>query len=182
MKHKAVFIDRDGTINVDTNYVNSPEQLLLIPNAGEAIKLLNESKFKAVVVSNQSGVARGYLTLKTLGAIHRRLRSLLKKQGAVLDAIYYCPYHPDDNATCRKPAIGMALRADKELGLDLKKSYMIGDSRVDVEFGNNLGVKTVLVLSGKTKGDEEWIRHLKVDCIAQDLLGAVLWILNDGKK
>jgi len=179
MKQRAVFIDRDGTINVDTDYVNSPEQLVLLPNAGKAIKLLNQNKLITVVASNQSGVARGYLTLRTLGAIHRKLRHLLKKEGAFLNAIYYCPFHPDDNAPCRKPAIGMAVKAQREHELDLKKSYMIGDSRVDIEFGNNIGAKTILVLTGKTKGDESWLKKYKIDCVAQDLLGAVLWIIND---
>jgi histidinol-phosphate phosphatase family protein len=111
MSVKTVFMDRDGTINVDTNYVNSPQQLSLLPNSGRAIKLLNQKKYKVVVVSNQSGVARGYLTLKTLGAIHRKLRQLLKREGAVLDAIYYCPYHPDEKAPCRNSDIGMARQA-----------------------------------------------------------------------
>lgn len=179
MSQKAVFVDRDGTINVDTNYVNSPEQLILLPNSGKAIKLLNQNKFKVVVVSNQSGVARGYLTLRTLGAIHRRLRNLLKKEGAILDAIYYCPHHPDDKAPCRKPEIGMALKAQKDININLKRSYMIGDSRVDVEFGNNIGAKTILVLTGKAKGNDPWMKKYKIDCVAEDILGAVLWVLND---
>jgi len=180
MSHKAVFIDRDGTINVDTNYVNSPEQLILLPNSGKAIKLLNQNKFRIAVVSNQSGVARGYLTLKTLGAIHRKLRQLLKKDGAILDAIYYCPYHPDEKTPCRKPDIGMARQAEKDLKISLGKSYMIGDSRADIEFGNNIGAKTILVLTGQSKGSEPWLKKYKIDCVADDLLGAALWITSDG--
>lgn len=180
MPVKTVFMDRDGTINVDANYVNSPQQLSLLPNSGRAIKLLNQRKFKVVVVSNQSGVARGYLTLKTLGAIHRKLRQLLKRDGAILDAIYYCPYHPDEKAPCRKPDSGMALQAKKDLKISLKKSYMIGDSRADIEFGNNIGAKTILVLTGKTRGSEPWLKKYKIDCVADDLLGAALWITSDG--
>lgn len=179
MSSQAVFIDRDGTINVDINYVNSPEQLTLLPNSGKAIRMLNHSKFKVVVVSNQSGVARGYLTLKTLGAIHRKLRCLLKKEKAILDAIYYCPHHPDDNSICRKPETGMALKAKKDLNINLEKSYMIGDSQVDVAFGNKIGAKTILVLTGKAKRNDSWMKKYKIDCVAEDLLGAVLWILND---
>ncbi len=180
MSVKTVFMDRDGTINVDTNYVNSPQQLSLLPNSGRAIKLLNQKKYKVVVVSNQSGVARGYLTLKTLGAIHRKLRQLLKREGAVLDAIYYCPYHPDEKAPCRKPDIGMARQAEKELKISLQGSYMIGDSRADIEFGNNIGAKTILVLTGQSRGNEPWLQKYRIDCVADDLLGAALWITNDG--
>lgn len=180
MSEKIVFMDRDGTINVDTNYVNSPRQLSLLPNSGRAVKLLNEKKFKVVVVSNQSGVARGYLTLRTLGAIHRKLRQLLKREGAILDAIYYCPCHPDEKAPCRKPAVGMARQAEKDLKISLKGSYMIGDSRADIEFGNNIGARTILVLTGKTRRDEPWLKKYKIDCVADDLLGAALWITNDG--
>jgi histidinol-phosphate phosphatase family protein len=176
---KTVFLDRDGTINVDTNYVNSPQQLQLIPGAGKAISLLNRNKYQVIVVSNQSGVARGYLTLRTLGSIHRKLRLLLKKENARLDAIYYCPLHPDQKPSCRKPEVGMARKAQKDLGVDLKNSYMIGDSLTDVEFGNNIGAKTILVLTGKANGKEPWIKKHKIDCVAEDLMGAVLWILND---
>ena len=175
----AVFLDRDGTINLDKNYVNHPRQLELIPGASQAIRMINENGLKAVVVSNQSGVARGYLTLRILGQIHRRLRLLLKRDGARLDAIYYCPYHPDQKPACRKPETGMALEARKDLGIELDKSYMIGDNRTDMEFGKNFGAKTVLVLTGKAKGNEPWIGQLGVNCVAEDILGGVLWVLQD---
>jgi D-glycero-D-manno-heptose 1,7-bisphosphate phosphatase len=180
----AVFIDRDGTINIDTNYVNHPGQLELIPGAAEGIALLNKKGLKTVVASNQSGVARGYLDLKTLGQIHRKLRLMLKKQGAGLDAIYYCPYHPDQNHPCRKPDTGMALKAAKDLGIDPACSYMVGDSRSDMEFARNIGAKKLLVLTGKSNGREAWVKEIKVDCVAQDLLGAAMWIIRDleGKK
>ncbi len=179
----AVFIDRDGTINIDTNYVNHPDQLELIPGAAEGIALLNQAGILTVVASNQSGVARGYLTLRTLGQIHRKLRLLLKKQSARLDAIYYCPYHPEQNHPCRKPDTGMALKAVKDLGIDPSCSYMVGDNRSDMEFARNIGAKKVLVLTGKSDGREPWVRELKVDCVAHDLLGATIWILKDlGKE
>jgi len=186
-KHKArlkpaVFIDRDGTINYDTNYVNRPGQFKLLPGAAEGIRLLNQNKIPAVVASNQSGVARGYLTVKTLELIHRKMKALLKRKGACLDAIYYCPYHPEENHSCRKPEIGMALAAQNDLGLDLSRSYMIGDNRSDMEFARNMGAKKILVLSGMATGRESWVKKVKVDCLAQDLLGAVLWILDDLDK
>ncbi len=175
----AVFIDRDGTINYDTNYVKLPGQVKLLPGAAEGIQLLNQNNILTVVSSNQSGVARGYLTIKTLEMIHRRLKALLKRQGASLDAIYYCPYHPEEKHPCRKPGIGMALAARKELGIDLSRSYMIGDSQSDMEFARNMGAKKILVLSGKSTGREAWVKKIKVNCLAQDLLGAALWIVND---
>jgi len=178
----AAFIDRDGTINYDTNYVNHPDQLKLLPGAAEGIQLLNQNEILTVVVSNQSGVARGYLTIKTLELIHRRLKALLKRQAASLDAVYYCPYHPDEKHPCRKPGIGMALAARKDLGIGFSRSYMIGDSQSDMEFAHNIGAKKILVLSGKSTGREGWVKKIKVDCLAQDLLGAALWIVNDQKS
>jgi histidinol-phosphate phosphatase family protein len=175
----AVFIDRDGTINYDTKYVNRPGQFKLLPGAAEGIRLLNQNKIPAVVASNQSGVARGYLTVKTLELIHRKMKVLLKRKGASLDAIYYCPYHPEENHSCRKPEIGMALAAQHDLGLDLSRSYMIGDNQSDMEFAGNMGAKKILVLSGMATGRESWVKKVKVDCLAQDLLGAALWILED---
>jgi histidinol-phosphate phosphatase family protein len=175
----AVFIDRDGTINYDTNYVNHPDQLKLLPGAAEGIQLLNQNGLLAVVASNQSGVARGYLTIKTLELIHRRLESLLNRKGSRLDAIYYCPYHPEEKHPCRKPGIGMALAAQKEFDIDFSRSYMIGDSQSDMEFARNIRAKKILVLSGKSTGREVWVKKIKVDCLAQNLLGAALWILDD---
>ncbi|MDO9068379.1 MAG: HAD family hydrolase, partial [Deltaproteobacteria bacterium] len=178
----AVFIDRDGTINQDTNYVNRPGQLKLLPGAAEGIRLLNRSGILTVVASNQSGVARGYLTISTLELIHRKLVRLLIKQGGRLDAIYYCPYHPEEKHHCRKPDIGMALAAQKQFGIDLSRSYMVGDSQSDMEFARNMGAKKILVLSGKSNGGEPWVKKTKVDCLAQDLLGAAMWIVNDQKS
>jgi len=153
-----------------------------VPDAAVAIKTLNLAGLRVIVVSNQSGVARGYLTMKTLGRITAKMRLQLSRQGAHLDAVYYCPFHPDDKPQCRKPDIGMAVEARDRFGLDLKKCYMVGDNRADMEFGRNIGARNLLVLTGHAKGDEPWVKTVKIHCITETLSGAVMWILRDLKK
>jgi len=177
----AVFLDRDGTINMEVNYLRRAQDFQLLPGAGEGIGLLNRAGLRVVVASNQSGVARGYFTRAELSRITAKMRRELGRYGARLDAVYYCTSHPDENSPCRKPEIGLALRARKKFGLDLKRCFMVGDSRNDIEFGKRMGAKTVLVTSGQSRGDEPWIVELRPDCLAQDLLGAALWILEQGR-
>lgn len=176
-KKIAVFLDRDGTINAEVDYVNRVADFKLLGGAAAAVRELNRAGLRVIVASNQSGVARGYLTLRTLGRITEKMRKGLKRSGARLDAVYYCPYHPDDKPACRKPEIGMALEAKRRFGLDLKRCFMVGDTRSDIKFGKNMGARTVLVMCGHTRGDESWVRRLRPDCVAQDLEGAVIWIL-----
>ncbi|WP_022853981.1 D-glycero-beta-D-manno-heptose 1,7-bisphosphate 7-phosphatase [Thermodesulfatator atlanticus] len=176
----AVFLDRDGTINEEVNYLSSPEEFKLIPGAGEAIRLFNQAGFAVVVITNQSGLARGYFTEETLQKIHQKMCKDLAAHGARIDAIYYCPHHPDDHCSCRKPKTGLVERAAKELGLDLKKSYVIGDRYLDLLLARNIGAKGVLVLTGY--GREELEKKLpeiglEPDIIARDLLDAAKRIL-----
>ena len=178
----AVFLDRDGTINRERNYVNRAADFELLPEVADAIRALNEAGVKVLVASNQSGVARGYLTMKHLGSITSKMHRQLAKGGARVDAVYYCPFHPDDKPYCRKPSVGMAMEAREQFGVDLKRSYMVGDNRVDMEFGANIGARNVLVLTGHARGDEPWTRTVKIHCVAQNLSGAVLWILQDIRK
>jgi len=187
----AVFLDRDGTLNEEAGYLNHVDRLKLIDGAAEAVRLLNRHGLKTVVVSNQAGVARGYFPEELLPRLHDRLRALLKEQGAELDAIYYCPHHPDvgeppyrQDCDCRKPGLGMIRRAEKELSVDARRSYMVGDKISDVEFGKKAGCKSILLLTGYGKG--EWEYHQsrlsdEPDYIATDLLDAAKWILNDRK-
>ena len=177
----AVFLDRDGTINVERNYVNKAADFELLPDAADAIRTLNDAGIKVIVASNQSGVARGYLTLKTLGRITSKMHLHLGRRGAHVDAVYYCPFHPDDKPYCRKPSVGMGMEAKQQFGVDLKKSYMVGDNKVDMEFGRNIGATNVLVLTGHAKGTELWMKQLPIHCIAENLTGAVMWILRDLK-
>ena len=125
--------------------MSSPEQFRLLPGVAEGIKLLNERGVKVIVATNQSGVARGYFTEETLKKIHERMIEELGKKGARVDAIYYCPHHPDDNCECRKPKPGMLMRAAEEHDLDLSKCFLIGDRQLDADAGCQAGCKSIIV-------------------------------------
>lgn len=174
----TVFLDRDGTINEDLNYIDSPERLIIIDGASSAIRKLNSKGFKVVVITNQSGVGRGYFTKEAVDVVNKRLEEILKKDGAHLDGIYYCLHHPDDNCECRKPKIGLVEKAKKDLHIDLNKSYIVGDKISDIEIAQNIGGKGILVLTGKGKDEEKKIKQ-KPCYIAKDLSDAVEWIIKD---
>ncbi|MBI2846613.1 MAG: D-glycero-beta-D-manno-heptose 1,7-bisphosphate 7-phosphatase, partial [Chloroflexi bacterium] len=142
---RAVFIDRDGTMAKDVPYCKRPEDFELFPTTARAIRLLNQNGFKVIVITNQSGVARGYFTEETLSKIHKKMQDELARQGAYVDAIYYCPHHPDDGCHCRKPKPGMVLRAIKDHNIDIKQSFVVGDLKMDIDLGRALGCRTVLV-------------------------------------
>ena len=152
MSDKAIFLDRDDTLIEDLGYINSPEQVKLLDGVAEALIELKALGYKLVVVTNQSAVARGIVTAKVLGEIHNRLEQMLAEKGALLDRIYYCPYHPDGvvqkyrkESDCRKPNPGMLLRAAEEMDIGLGQSWCIGNSLRDVEAGFKAGCKTILI-------------------------------------
>ncbi len=187
MNHRAVFLDRDGTINEEVGYVNHLDRFRLLPRVGEAIRLLNQNGIKVIVVTNQAGVARGYFPESFLHRVHRRMEEELKEKGAYIDGIYYCPHHPEageppyrQKCRCRKPETGLIEQAVKDFGIDCSKSYVVGDRGADVEFGRRIGAKSILVLTGYGKGEwehfgGEW--KSKPDFVAEDLYEAVQWIL-----
>ena len=155
-KQKAIFLDRDGTINQYVGFLTNINDLTLIPGASEAIKMINNSGYLAIVITNQPVIARGELTFSELDEIHKKLETLLGNDGAYLDAIYYCPHHPDKGfkgeikelkieCECRKPKPGLIYQAAKDFNIDLSKSYMIGDSKIDIECGKNVNLKTILL-------------------------------------
>lgn len=155
MKQPAVFLDRDGTLIADTGYPSRFDQILIPPESPAAVRRLNEAGFRVVVVTNQSGIGRGYFTEEQLAEIHRRLASFFAAEGARLDAFYFCPHYnlsPNpryrEACACRKPLPGLGLKAAAELGLDLGRSYMVGDKEDDIRFGRALGAVPVLVLTG----------------------------------
>lgn len=181
MKDVAVFIDRDGTINLDSGYVDSPSRFHILPGVPEAIKKLNDNKIPAIVVTNQSGIGRGYFTMEVQDTLHRILKEELARHGSHIEDIYICPHHPDDGCACRKPRPGMLLKAAQDWNIKLHASYMIGDKISDIQLAHNVGAKGILVLTGY--GAEE-LRSGKArpDHVARNLKEAVNWILKDTRK
>ena len=172
----AVFLDRDGTIARDVHYCSRPEDLELLPTVGEGIRLLNENRFKVVIITNQSGIARGYFTEQMLGKIHQKMRGDLAQYGAHIDAIYYCPHHPDEGCECRKPKPQLAYQAINDLQIDCQQSYVIGDRLMDVELARAIGCKSVMILNDLGKSELEDC-DIFPDYIAPDLELAARWII-----
>lgn len=177
---RGVFLDRDGTIIQERGYLSDPAAIELIPGAVRAIRLINRLGLPAVVVSNQSGVARGYFPASTVEEIDQRLRLLLGQEGAFLDGTYFCPHLPDAGCSCRKPEPGMLQRSAEKLQIDLPSSYLVGDKAADIEAIHRVGGKGILVLTGYGRGEQGGAQS---DFVAQDLLEAVYWILlQEGAK
>lgn len=187
MKRPAVFIDRDGTVNEQMGYINHPSRFKLLPGAAEAIRLLNENHLLAVIVSNQSGVARGYFPIDLVHEVHALMQNTLKEKGARVDGIFFCPHHPRGSVPefakscdCRKPGTGLIEQACRAFDIDLSRSYMIGDRCLDIEAAERSHLKGILVETGYGLGDITYVMpHKPIDpvFIAPDLLKAVQWIL-----
>jgi D-glycero-D-manno-heptose 1,7-bisphosphate phosphatase len=149
---RAVFLDRDGVVVDDPGYLGDPDQLRLLPGVGKAIAGLRAAGWRVVLITNQSGVARGYFSEVQLAEIHARLGDLLARVGAALDAVYYCPHHPEGEVAayrrrcdCRKPAPGLLQAAARDLQLELTRCWMVGDRAADVAAGHAAGCRTILV-------------------------------------
>ncbi len=181
MRNIAVFMDRDGTIDEEVGYITHPDQLRLLPRVASAIRRINQSQLLSVVITNQAGVAKGYLSLETLFEIHERLKKLLRDEGAYLNGIYYCPHHPDfgGRCNCRKPETGMFTQASQDLSIDLSQSFMVGDKLSDIEAANKVGAKGILVLTGFGRAAVE---NGEPPYILQDLWEATDFILQSLKK
>lgn len=188
----AVFLDRDGTLSQEVGYVNHIDRLSVFPWAGEAVRKLNRAGLPVIVVTNQSGVGRGYFTEELVRKVHEKLARALAAEGARLDAVYYCPHHPSArlaayriDCRCRKPSTGMLEDAAGRFEIDLQASYVVGDSYRDMQLGFNAGVRTVMVLTGYGRGEHEhqratWTRH--PDGVAENLLEAVDGILAELRR
>jgi D-glycero-D-manno-heptose 1,7-bisphosphate phosphatase len=186
MSNVAVFLDRDGTLNDDPGYLGDPEKVMLFPNTGKALSILkNDLKLSLVVISNQSGVARGLLTSEDVDNVNNRVNELLEEDNVQIDAFYYCPYHPEfstpEESKCRKPSPELVFRAAEDLKLDISKSYFIGDTPGDIECGINAGMKTILVKTGY--GQESFYilqNENKIPTfVANDILEAAYFIYKD---
>lgn len=187
-KQRAIFIDRDGTINVSKGFISKADDLELIPGSIEAIKAINKSGALAIVITNQPVIARGECSFEELHNIHNKLKTLLGEKGAFVDDIYYCPHHPDKgfegevpelkfDCECRKPKTGMIDEAVKKYNIDLSKSYMVGDSTMDLETARNAGIKSVLVDTGFAGNDGKYDRNCDIE--AKNLFDAVEKIIKD---
>lgn len=189
-RQRAIFLDRDGTMNVSKGFISNADDLELIPGTIEAIKAINKSGALAIVITNQPVIARGECSFEELHNIHNKLKTLLGEKGAFVDDIFYCPHHPDKgfegevpelkfDCECRKPKTGMINEAVDKYNIDLSKSYMVGDSTMDLELARNAGVKSVLVDTGFAGNDGKYDRSCDIE--AKDLLDAVEKIIKDMK-
>ena len=187
-KQRAIFLDRDGTMNVSKGFISKADDFELIPGTIEAIKAINKSGALAIVITNQPVIARGECSFEELHNIHNKLKTLLGEKGAFVDDIFYCPHHPDKgfegevpelkfDCECRKPKTGMIDEAVKKYNIDLSKSYMVGDSTMDLETARNAGIKSVLVNTGFAGNDGKYGRSCDIE--ADNLLDAVEKIIKD---
>jgi D,D-heptose 1,7-bisphosphate phosphatase len=185
MPNPAIFLDRDGTINEDPGYISDPGKVILLPEAANALSLLKKNGYLLIVISNQSGIARGLMTAEDVDRVNEKVNSLLQKYGVEIDAFYYCPAHPDfsseEECECRKPSTKLLFEAVKEFNIDLERSYFVGDLISDIQCGKNAGIKTILVKTGK--GVESFSILQKENnfptFVADNLLNASNYILAD---
>jgi D-glycero-D-manno-heptose 1,7-bisphosphate phosphatase len=192
MKRPAVFIDRDGTISEEVGYVNHPSRFRVFPYSSEAIKILNDAGWLAIVITNQAGVARGYFSEDVIHKIHDQLTRDLQTESAKLDAIYYCAHHPSLgeppyrlDCDCRKPKPGLIQQAAKDFDIDLAASWMAGDRYSDVELARNAGLRSAFVLSGYGRGEWEYQSQAwahRPDLVCENLLEAVKSIVDHGSQ
>jgi D-glycero-D-manno-heptose 1,7-bisphosphate phosphatase len=185
MRDAAVFLDRDGTLIEEVGYLDRVERVELYPWTIDAVRAFNRAGLRVVLVSNQSGVARGFFSEAVVDEVHRHLASLLEAGGAHIDAYYYCPHHPDGKVEafaraceCRKPARGLVDRAVRELGVAPERSYVIGDRWLDVALARAVGAKGILVRTGYGAAEETRPpQGLRADAVADNLAGAASWVL-----
>lgn len=190
---RVVFLDRDGTLNEEVNYLHKKEDMKLLPGVPQALRTLREHGYRIVVVTNQAGVARGYYSEETVHELHAYMNEILKPQGAEIDAFFYCPHHPEHGigayktvCHCRKPETGMLEQAEELFVVDKAHSWLIGDKLIDVQAGVNYGVKTILVGTGYGSSEREQAEQkgeIPYDVYAETLMdaaGAILkWDASD---
>jgi D-glycero-D-manno-heptose 1,7-bisphosphate phosphatase len=180
-----VFLDRDGTITEEVGYLNHLSRYRLLDRGADAIRRLNEAKLSVIVVTNQSGVGRGYFPEQVVRDVHEKMIAELRKSGARIDGVYYCPHIAADQCDCRKPKTGMLEQAAREHHLDVKRSFVVGDRFGDIELAHRCGARSILVRTGYGEGELAW--HAKSwprqpDFVAADLADAVEWILREVRR
>lgn len=185
----VVFLDRDGTINYDAGYINHPDNFIMYPYAPQAVRMLNMNDFLVIVITNQSGLARGFFNLETMNDIHNKMYKTFENMGAHIDGLYYCPHDPNAKVAeykavcnCRKPETGMVEQALKDFPIDTNRMFFVGDKHSDIMAGYKSGCKTIMVETGYGKGDlinksSKW--EVKPDKVCNNLLDAVRIILNN---
>jgi len=192
MKRPAIFIDRDGTVNEQRGYINHLSRFIILPGTAEAFRILNQEGFLAIIVSNQSGVARGYFPIELIYNLHSLMKETLLKEGAFIDGIFFCPHYSKGSipeysfeCDCRKPKTGLIDQACERFEIDMSRSYMIGDHYTDMELADRSNIKGILVKTGYGTGVIEYnlpLMKFKPCYIANDLLDAVNWIIkNEGE-
>ena len=164
--NRAIFFDRDGTIAVNAHYCRRPEDFKLFPETPGVIRDLNKHGFKVIIVTNQSGIGRGYFDKATLEKIHEKMKTDLAREGARIDGIYYCPHHPDENCSCRKPKPALILQAAADCDIDLKNSFVVGDLPKDVDLGKAAGCHTILISRPDADSDESSVPDATVASIS----------------
>ncbi len=184
MPNYALFLDRDGTINFDSGYVKDPNDVVLLPGVAEGIKYLKyKFHFKVIVISNQAGIAYGIMTHEDVKKVNEKINALLDDKNNLIDAFYYCPFHPDYNSEkdseCRKPSPQMIVKASKDFDIELKNSYMIGDKSSDVMCGINAGVKTILITNNEIEINVLHNLGKKPNFVAANFKSACDFIAND---
>ncbi len=179
--HKAIFLDRDGTVIHDAEYLADPKGVVLYKSTKPAFKIFKELGYKIFIVSNQSGVGRGYFTEENVKAVNARMEKLLLPYK--VDEIVYCPHAPEEKCNCRKPLPYMGAKLIKKYNLDAKRCYMVGDKKSDVDFGRNLGMKSILVRTANGNSQlKKYGKNLGADYVAATLLGAAKYIEADDEK
>ncbi|MFH2201521.1 MAG: HAD family hydrolase [Elusimicrobiota bacterium] len=184
-KHSVVFLDRDGTLIHDRpgHYLRRPEKLRFYRVTFAAMRLLKKAGYRLVVITNQSGIGRGYLSEAMVRRINAHMRRELRRHNADLDAIYYCPHHPRERCRCRKPSPLMARRAQRELGLSFNGAVVIGDKKADVDLGRAIGASTVLLKTGHGRSQRQLFgRSIRPSHSAKNILDAARWVVKNVKR
>ena len=185
---RTIFVDRDGVINKDPggwtehNYVTEWKDFHFLPGALEALKLLNRNGIRVIVISNQAGVSKGYFTKEELDKVNSKMLDEIGKRGGRIEGVYYCIHKDEDNCLCRKPKTGLFETAVSAFKINPKNTYFIGDTRIDIAAGNNIGCKTILVLSGLATLEEMKKWDVKPDYVFKGILEAIKWLLNKEKR